>query len=407
MFLYTFHFSVTKHMKMISLSRRIHAKLAGTIYAKAGERKWGSNMKQSQMKEIVVPLLNWYDKNKRCLPWRADREPYHIWVSEIMLQQTRVEAVIPYYERFMKRLPSILSLADCEDEELFKLWEGLGYYSRARNLKKAAQEICIKHQGIFPSKFEEILTLPGIGAYTAGAISSIAFGEPRAAVDGNVLRVITRLTQDDREITDAKFRAEITQALERIYPQTGRGDFTQSLMELGAVVCVPNGKPKCTECPLAFLCGAAQNHTQSQYPVKKKKAERKIERKTVLLIKYQDKIAIGKRESKGVLSGMWELPNLDGELTKPQVLQWLSEQKFTVKEIQKMADTGKALKHIFTHIEWHMTCWKIKCESVANENGFTWVTAMQLENEIALPTAFKKVYQKMQKEAQLGGMSTR
>lgn len=353
-------------------------------------------MEQSQFGKIVAPLLDWYNQNKRCLPWRADREPYHIWVSEIMLQQTRVEAVIPYYERFMKRLPSILSLADCEDEELFKLWEGLGYYSRARNLKKAAQEICTKHQGIFPSKFEEILTLPGIGAYTAGAISSIAFGEPRAAVDGNVLRVITRLTQDDREITDAKFRAEITQALERIYPQTGRGDFTQSLMELGAVVCVPNGKPKCEICPLASLCGAYQNKTQAQYPVKKKKAPRKIEQKTILIIKYQDKIAIGKRKSKGVLSGMWELPNLDGELTKPQVLQWLSEQQFDIKEIQKMKDTGKALKHIFTHIEWHMTCWIVICESVANENGFTWVTTGQLENEIALPTAFKKVYQKMQ-----------
>ncbi len=394
-------------MKMISLSRRIHAKLAGTISAKVGERKWGLNMKHSQMKGIVAPLLDWYDKNKRCLPWRADREAYHIWVSEIMLQQTRVEAVIPYYERFMAHLPAVTALASCDDEELFKLWEGLGYYSRARNLKKAAQEICTKYQGIFPSKFEEILGLPGIGAYTAGAISSIAFEEPRAAVDGNVLRVITRLTQDDREITDAKFRAEITEVLERVYPQTGRGEFTQSLMELGAVVCVPNGKPKCEVCPLASLCGAYQNNTQAQYPVKKKKAPRKIEQKTILIIKYQDKIAIGKRKSKGVLSGMWELPNLDGKLTKEQILQWLSEQKFTVKEIQKMADTGKALKHIFTHIEWHMTCWRIKCESVANENGFTWVTAMQLENEIALPTAFKKVYQKMQKEAQLGGMSTR
>ena len=190
-------------------------------------------MEQSRLGEIVAPLLDWYHKNKRCLPWREDKEPYHVWVSEIMLQQTRVEAVIPYYERFMAHLPAIASLASCEDEELFKLWEGLGYYSRARNLKKAAQEICAKYQGIFPGKFEDILGLPGIGAYTAGAISSIAFEEPRAAVDGNVLRVITRLTRDCRDIADSKFREGITQALERVYPQTGRGDFTQSLMELG------------------------------------------------------------------------------------------------------------------------------------------------------------------------------
>lgn len=353
-------------------------------------------MEQSQFKEMVAPLLDWYKQNKRCLPWRADREPYHIWVSEIMLQQTRVEAVIPYYERFMAHLPAIASLASCEDEELFKLWEGLGYYSRARNLKKAAQEICAKYQGIFPGKFEEILDLPGIGAYTAGAISSIAFEEPRAAVDGNVLRVITRLTRDCRDIADSKFRAEITQALERVYPQTGRGDFTQSLMELGAVVCVPNGKPKCGECPLRFLCGAYQDNTQSQYPVKKKKTARKIEQKTILVIKYQDKIAIDKREIKGVLSGMWELPNLDGDLIKAQVLQWLLEQEFVIKEIQKMEDKKKSLKHIFTHIEWHMTCWIVTCESVAQENGFTWVTAEQLEHEIALPTAFKKVYERMQ-----------
>lgn len=353
-------------------------------------------MEQGQLGKIVVPLLEWYDKNKRCLPWREDREPYHIWVSEIMLQQTRVEVVIPYYERFMKRIPAISSLADCEDEELFKLWEGLGYYSRVRNLKKAAQAICVQYQGVFPRKYDEILNLPGIGAYTAGAISSIAFEEARAAVDGNVLRVITRLTQDSHDITDTKFRAKMTHALERVYPQTGRGDFTQSLMELGAVVCVPNGNPKCGECPLAALCGANQSHTQSQYPVKKRKAARKIEQKTVLLIKCKNQIAINKRESKGVLSGMWELPNLDGELTKAQVLQWLSEQQFAVTGIQKSENAGKSFKHIFTHIEWHMTCWIVECDSTENccNSDFTWVTVEELEHDIALPTAFKKVYEK-------------
>lgn len=351
-------------------------------------------MEYGQLEKIVVPLLDWYHKNSRHLPWREDQDPYHIWVSEIMLQQTRVDAVISYYERFMNRLPTIASLASCDDEELFKLWEGLGYYSRVRNLKKAAQMIGTRYHGIFPKQFEDILDLPGIGTYTAGAISSIAFEQPRAAVDGNVLRVITRLTQDSQNITDAKFRSQVTEKLEKIYPLKGRGDFTQSLMELGAVVCVPNGKPKCEECPLRFGCSAYQNNTQLEYPVKKKKAARKIEQKTVLILKYQNKIAIVKRESKGILSGMWELPNLEGNLTKQQILEWLEEQRIAVKNIDKMVFGKQPLKHIFTHIEWHMTCWMINCENIEKNSSFTWVTAKQLENDIALPTAFKKVYQK-------------
>ena len=193
-------------------------------------------MEYHRLGEIVAPLLSWYHENRRCLPWRANTEPYHVWVSEIMLQQTRVEAVIPYYERFMKRLPTVAALAACADEELFKLWEGLGYYSRARNLKKAAQTICTNHNGVFPCKYEDILALSGIGTYTAGAIASIAFEQAKAAVDGNVLRVITRLTLDKHDITDTNFRTRITDKLEQVYPQKERGDFTQSLMELGAVV---------------------------------------------------------------------------------------------------------------------------------------------------------------------------
>lgn len=351
-------------------------------------------MEYSQLEKIVAPLLDWYRENSRHLPWREDKAPYHVWVSEIMLQQTRVEAVIPYYERFMERFPTIASLASCEDEELFKTWEGLGYYSRVRNLKKAAQTICTHYQGSFPKQFEDILRLSGIGAYTAGAISSIAFEQARAAVDGNVLRVITRLTQDPQDITDAKFRSHVTEELEKIYPLKGRGDFTQSLMELGAVVCVPNGNPKCEECPLGFGCGAYQNNTQLEYPVKKKKATRKVEQKTVLILRYQNKIAIGKREGKGVLSGMWEFPNLEGNLTKQQVFAWLEEQKIAVINTDEMVCGKQPLKHIFTHIEWHMTYWIVTCENINRDSGFKWVTTEQLENEIALPTAFKKVYEK-------------
>lgn len=350
-------------------------------------------MESSQLGKIVVPLLEWYRVNSRCLPWRMNRDAYRVWVSEIMLQQTRVETVIPYYERFMKRFPAIASLAACEDEELFKLWEGLGYYSRARNLKKAAQVICERYQGCFPAEYEKILALPGIGAYTAGAVSSIAFEQAKAAVDGNVLRVFTRLTQDNTDITDAKFRSRVTEELERIYPLVGRGDFTQSLMELGAVVCVPNGEPECGECPLQSLCGACSSGTQLQYPVKTKKAARRIEQKTVLILKCGDKVALRKREDKGILSGMWELPNIDGTLEELQVCEWLAARSIAVSKVRLPESGKRPLKHIFTHIEWHMACWVVTCENEGSDNGLTWVTAVELEQEIALPSAFKKVYQ--------------
>ncbi len=355
-------------------------------------------MERNQLEEIVKPLTEWYRKNSRSLPWRKDRNPYRVWVSEIMLQQTRVETVIPYFERFMKRFPDVASLAESDDEELFKLWEGLGYYSRAANLKKAARTICARHQGKFPETYEEIIELSGIGPYTAGAISSIAFEQSRAAVDGNVLRVMTRLTENGQDITDAGFRSQVTKQLEQIYPPQGKGDFTQSLMELGAVICVPNGEPRCGECPLAFFCRAYHNGTQLRYPVKKKKAPRKVEQKTVLILRVQDiedRIAIRKRDAGGVLAGMWELPNLNGILNEQEVLQWLSDKHITVKAMSGEIDQKKQMKHIFTHIEWHMAYWIVDCDAVGEGNGLTWVTARQLENEIALPTAFKKVYKKI------------
>jgi len=350
-------------------------------------------MKITQLKKIVVPLLEWYHNNSRKLPWRENKDPYRIWVSEIMLQQTRVEAVIAYYRRFMERFPTVEALAACDDEELFKLWEGLGYYTRARNLKKAAQVICTQFAGQFPRQFDQILALPGIGAYTAGAIASIAYEQAKAAVDGNVLRVITRLTQDNHDITDAKFRETITKALEDSYPQTRRGDFTQSLMELGAVVCVPNGTPQCSSCPLNQFCDACSNGTQLLYPVKKKKAVRKVEQKTIFILYFDGKIALRKRGKDGVLSGMWELPNQEGTLTKQQVYKWLAERGLVADIVRASSNKKKSLKHIFTHIEWHMTYWIIFCSTAGTDQSFVWVTDEQLEQEIALPTAFKKVYQ--------------
>lgn len=272
----------------------------------------------TQLSQITEPLLAWYEKNARVLPWRENTDAYRVWVSEIMLQQTRVDTVIPYYERFLRRFPDVAALAAAPEQELLKMWEGLGYYSRVRNMQKAAQQICEKYNGIFPNEYEQLLSLPGIGAYTAGAVASIAWNKPYAAVDGNVLRVVTRLTADSREISDTKFKRN-TAALQEIYPVDKCGIFTQSLMELGAVVCMPNGTPRCTECPLQSLCSACAAGTQPAYPVKKKKAGRRIEEKTVLLMIHAGKLALQKRAKSGLLGGMWELPNLSGKADIAQI----------------------------------------------------------------------------------------
>lgn len=354
------------------------------------QRKDKKKMETKELQFIVTPLLNWYQENARILPWRKNTEAYCIWVSEIMLQQTRVETVIPYYERFMQHFPTIQALAEGSEEELLKLWEGLGYYSRAKNMQKAAKVICEEYQGQFPEDFKKILSLPGVGAYTAGAISSIAFGKQRAAVDGNVLRVITRLTESSQDILDTKFRKIVTEALEKIYPVQRSGDFTQSLMELGAVICVPNGFPKCEACPLNHLCGAYCHQTQMQYPVKKKKAERKIQHKTVLILKYQDKVALHKRPQRGLLGGMWEFPNLEGKMSKKEIKEWLTSQGIVAENIVKADDN----KHIFTHVEWHMSSFLVNCAEISQNQGnaYLWVTKETLEKEYALPTAFKKLW---------------
>ena len=225
-------------------------------------------------------LLPWYANNARDLPWRHDREPYHVWLSEIMLQQTRVEAAKGYYNRFLAACPDIKTLAGASEDQLNKLWQGLGYYSRVRNLQKAAQVICQEHNGVFPTDFDAIRHLPGIGPYTAGAIASICFEQPRPAVDGNVLRVITRVLADATPIDSAAFRRAVTGRFAEVYPAGHCGAFTQSLMELGAIVCLPNGAPLCDRCPLQEVCRANQTQSQRSYPVKSPKTPRRKEEKT-------------------------------------------------------------------------------------------------------------------------------
>lgn len=335
--------------------------------------------------EITKALLQWYDYNARILPWRGNPTPYRVWVSEIMLQQTRVEAVKPYYDRFMKELPDIKSLAFVDDDLLMKLWEGLGYYNRARNLKIAANQIMDEFGGQMPADYQALLSLKGIGEYTAGAIGSIAFGLPVAAVDGNVLRVITRITGDESDILKQATKRAITKDILEILPKERAGDFNQALMELGAIVCVPNGQPKCEQCPWDTICRAYKEDLIDKIPVKTPKKKRKIEHKTVFLLEYQDKIAVHKRAAKGLLAGLWEFPNKEG-IFSIEDMEALMD-KWEVETYR--SQVTKKAKHIFSHIEWHMTGFYIECQQKPNVEDFVWISREELEKSYAIPSAFE------------------
>ena len=334
---------------------------------------------------MVAPLLAWYAQNRRVLPWRENRDPYRVWISEIMLQQTRVDTVIPYYNRFLAAFPTVHALAQADEEELLKLWEGLGYYSRARNLKRAAQMIENEFDGRFPQTPQLVAKLPGIGPYTVGAICSIAFELPTPAVDGNVLRVLSRVCACTENIDDNACKRRWTEALAAVYPQTGRGDFTQSLMELGALVCLPNGAPLCDRCPLAQLCKAHLAKTEEQYPVRAQKPARTVQKMTVFRLIYDGKLALCRRPQSGLLAGLWQLPNTAGKLTEAQAKAWLKQNGIVAEKIEKPTRHT----HIFTHIEWHMTGYTVMCASAPD--GYTFASPAQLEEEYPLPTAFRKL----------------
>ncbi len=331
-------------------------------------------------------LLPWYGEKKRNLPWRRDREPYHIWVSEIMLQQTRVEAVKGYYARFLAALPTIGDLAACEDERLYKLWEGLGYYSRVRNLKKAAQVVMDRHGGVFPKTYAEILALPGIGEYTAGAIASIAYDLPEPAVDGNVLRVVSRLTEDPTPIDLPACKKQVRAKLAEIYPKDA-GDFTQALMELGATVCGPNGEPDCANCPCRHICGGANHGTAKNYPVRLPKKGRREENMTVFILEWEGKFALRKRNSTGLLASLWEFPHVPGYLEGQVALSAVEDFGLQPKEILRQVEK----KHIFTHIQWNMLGTYLRVKEPGG--GFTWLTAEEIERSAALPTAFRQFWE--------------
>lgn len=341
----------------------------------------------NQLQNIVTPLLNWYKKYARILPWRQSSPcAYYIWVSEIMLQQTRVEAVKAYFTRFITELPTISDLAKCNEEKLLKLWEGLGYYNRVRNMQKAAIQIMNRYNGNMPNTYKDLLNLPGIGSYTAGAVSSIAYGIPVPAVDGNVLRVITRITANDHDIMKPQTKVEITQQLQEIIPQNNAGDFNQALMELGATICVPKGEPQCLLCPVKTCCKAFELGLTNKLPIKTKKKIRRIENKTILLLICNEAIALQKRANKQVLAGLWQFPNIDGHLSVPEIHKQLEQWQIPIKQVQE----SKQSKHIFTHIEWHMNSYLVICKPQALDQceQFTWTFHQDLAH-IAIPSAFQ------------------
>ncbi len=338
-------------------------------------------MTDAEIIEQALPrIADWYALSRRVLPWREEPTPYRVWISEIMLQQTRIEAVIPYYRRFLAELPDVAALAAVEEDRLLKLWEGLGYYSRARNLKRAAEMVMRDFGGELPHTAAALRTLPGIGDYTAGAIASIACGEPEPAVDGNVLRVLSRLLENGGDVLSPAVKKSVTTLLREHYPSGEAAALTtEGLMELGETVCIPNGAPKCELCPWQSLCRAHQNGTEENYPVKAPPRPRRIEERSVLLLRWGDRWAIRQREKKGLLAGLWEFPNELGAVTEEEL-------RARFPQAERIAPCGSA-RHVFTHVEWRMEGWLLDLKRPLP--GLTWETAAEIRSRYSIPTALK------------------
>ena len=340
--------------------------------------------------DFVKPLLLWYNTQGRDLPWRKTKDPYRIWVSEIMLQQTRVEAVKGYYERFLEALPDIEALADCPEDELNKLWEGLGYYSRVRNMQKAARTIREQNGGKVPEEKSDLIKLPGIGDYTAGAVASIAFGKPEPAVDGNVIRIVARIKALKKDFSSAKEKRNLTEFLRTLtLPENEDwGALNQAFMDLGSGVCLPNSSPRCEECPIMEFCTAHKSGNEMDYPVRAEKKPRRIEQMTVMLIRNGDKLAIRKRPAKGLLPNLYEFPNTAGILSEEEAVHAAEEiTDLEAIRIKRIPDA----RHIFSHVEWHMRGYEIIMtpgDEKYPESDLIYAEAGEIEREYPIPSAF-------------------
>lgn len=342
-------------------------------------------MAEIQCAGFSEDLLCWYDREARVLPWRSDPAPYKVWISEMMLQQTRVDTVIPYFHRFLEELPEINDLAEVSEDRLMKLWQGLGYYNRARNMKKAAMILMEEYQGLLPDSPEELEKLPGIGVYSAGAIASIAFGKPVPAVDGNVLRILLRLAGSREELGSPATKKWAAGQIREWIPKDRPGDFNQALMDLGATICLPNGEPLCDLCPVSRHCRAREMDWAGDIPVKTEKKKRIQEKKTILILEHGKEVALRKRTENGLLSGLWEFPNLEGHQTEEEIRRLLEEWGITILELESLPSS----RHIFSHREWEMTAWRIQANSKRGPADWVWVTRKELAKEYSVPAAFR------------------
>ena len=354
------------------------------------EREDAPFSEKERLQAAAGPLLFWYGQHARKLPWRENKDPYRIWVSEIMLQQTRVEAVKPYFQRFLKEFPDILSLAGAEEERLLKMWEGLGYYSRARNLQKCAKVLAESYGGQMPADYKELLKLPGIGRYTAGAIASIAFSIPVPAVDGNVMRVAARLLKRREDITKAAEKKRVEALLAEAMNRQRPGDFNQALIEIGAMVCAPNGEPKCGDCPLSSLCLARRDGLWREIPSRPPKKERRMEQRTIFLVEQRGRFAIRRRPPSGLLASLYELPNTEGRIAPERAAQALGIPEESILEIRPLPEA----KHIFSHVEWNMTGYFVRVsadEGKQEKEMKDWIFAEkeELKGRYPLPNAFQ------------------
>ena len=349
--------------------------------------------KRKMTAEDALSAADWYRSNKRDLPWRDTGNPYDVWLSEVMLQQTRVEAVKDYFLRFKQELPDIRSLAECDDDRLMRLWEGLGYYSRARNLKKGAVKVMADWDGKLPETVPLLKTIPGIGPYTAGAVASIAYSLPVPAVDGNVLRVIARRLGIEEDIRDKKTQERITSAIEELYTEIADileqdpsfpSVLTQTFMELGALVCLPNGVPACEACPWRAWCRAHLEDKTASIPFRSKNKERKIIERTLLIIRDGDLFLLRKRPDKGLLAGLYEFPGVEGSLNKEEAAEAVRKMGYDPLFIRLLPES----KHIFTHLEWHMQAYEVRVAGIpAGENALL-LNKKELAH-YAIPSAFK------------------
>lgn len=347
------------------------------------------------IQHFSMPLLEWYDKNKREMIWRDHDDPYYIWLSEIMLQQTRIEAAKEYFARFTSELPDIAKLARVSEERLMKLWEGLGYYNRARNLKKAAEIVVRDYGGSLPADFDALLALPGIGPYTAGAIASIAFGIKAPAVDGNVLRVVMRYLASEDDISKMPVRKKVERMILDVMPERP-GDFNQAVMELGEVICIPNGAPLCSQCPVQDTCRALAEGCPEKYPNRAEKRPRRKEQRTVVVMEYQNGIAIRKRPEKGLLAGLYEFPSVEGWVSTAEIGERMRQWGIEMPRIRSM---GRA-DHIFSHVEWNMKGVYVEIADDGDVKGLpedvVFVTREQLERQYTIPVAFHTYLKQLQ-----------